>query len=500
MKNVAATRTMDQYIHVRDQISDVVITPQPYINRDFVKFERELIDIQIHGFSGIRHRERLPPNFYNRLSMVSSILVNGDLIKPSSAVLEGNKVTKSWNVNYLSHGWHRYVGRFPPQIVRALLNTFRITSDDVVLDPFVGSGTSLVESTLLGIKSMGIEINPLSHLIARTKVRLYEDPERLARGMKKIIAECSPLLHSGSEKINPDNFGDGDYIIPDFPNKEKWFNKDVLDQLSAVLSSVEKLPDNIKDFFYLAISSGMRSMANIDVDVCRTEYRKTPRENVDVLRIVERKINRFISDIKIAKSLGLGKPLSKVLFGDVRKIKLEKESIDFIITSPPYGIESISYLRTHALSYWILNKVIGAKIKDLRTNMIGTDYVLNCSLDDDKLISKLARDFFSHFTRGTTRHRNRIFQCIQYFQDMEKAFENMSICLKNGGKCVIVMGNKKLFEKTIPSDRIFAEIARHYGLKLVKDVPVKLVCNNANAKTPWSERMIKEENILIFSK
>ena len=71
--------------------------------------------------------------------------------------------------NYLTHGLHSYKGKFFPQIVRSLLNVVRVGDAAVIVDPFVGSGTTTLEATVMGFAGHGIDRNPLAALIARTK-------------------------------------------------------------------------------------------------------------------------------------------------------------------------------------------------------------------------------------------------------------------------------------------------------------------------------------------
>jgi tRNA G10 N-methylase Trm11 len=138
------------------------------------EFEEQLIQMQLDGFKNLpaigKHQELGVETMASRLSMVASVNINGRKVVPVQALLEGKKVEKAWNVKYLSHGWHRYIGRFPPHVIRSLLNGFRISQPCLVLDPFNGSGTTTVESKLMGIDAIGVDICPLSHLRARALI------------------------------------------------------------------------------------------------------------------------------------------------------------------------------------------------------------------------------------------------------------------------------------------------------------------------------------------
>lgn len=496
----------DNKLNVDWQLKSYDIALQEYIKRRDGEFEEQLVQMQLHGFKNLpanaNNQELSVETIASRLSMVASVNINGKKFVPVQAVLEGKKVDKAWNVNYLSHGWHRYVGRFPPHVIRALLNGFRISQPCLVLDPFNGSGTTLVESKLMGIDAIGVDICPLSHLISEVKINLDFDPLLLKDALQKVEKECA-MAHFKSNLDRWNDIAKSDivtYSIPDFPNKEKWFSQDALRQLTVLLSSVRKLPEPVAKFFYVAVSSSMRSIANVDVDVVRTEYRKKPRENVNVCGLVSNKIKRFIEDLVTFKKLKIPPSNVEAVLGDARKLAIEGSSVDFIVTSPPYGIEAVSYLRTHMLSYRVLYEVLKTDYKEQGKAMIGSDFVTDVKLVSGELLSPTAKTFFKALQTTKKSDLLRIVQMIQYFQDMEKSFSEISRVLKENCFAVIVIGNKSLLKQKIPTHKIFAEIAENYGLTLRDSLPAKLVCNNPTAVTPWSERTIQSEYLLTFQK
>ena len=136
------------------------------------EFHDELVRLQEQ-----RDQARHPWKTYRRrLALVTS----ADGEATAQSLLENPRAKAvSWGSNYGPHGWHRYVGRFPPHLVRTLLNSFEAGADTLVCDPFAGSGTTLVECRLLGIPALGIEISPLSALISRTKACFPESSAAL---------------------------------------------------------------------------------------------------------------------------------------------------------------------------------------------------------------------------------------------------------------------------------------------------------------------------------
>ena len=159
----------------------LTILPAPFVRNgppDQAAFHRKLLDLQIAS--------TLPASdLYPRLSMVEKVEGFGHT---SQHLLEKPRpVALSWNSNYGSHGWHRYIGRFPSHVIRALLNHFGADSSSVVCDPFAGSGTTAVECRLLGIPFVGIEICSLSAMMTRTKAAFPNDPKFLLPLTQKFI-------------------------------------------------------------------------------------------------------------------------------------------------------------------------------------------------------------------------------------------------------------------------------------------------------------------------
>src|SRR5260370_4035983 len=184
----------------------------------------------------LQEQTKLPcpePEYARRLSLIADLpdlsitSAQYDLEKPK-------RTAKHWNPNYGSHGWHRYIGRFPPHLVRALINHFGARRGETICDPFAGSGTTLVESRLLGINAIGIEVCPLSSLISRTKskfpritatlensgaslIQFYRDRwDRFARGRNVAAIPHQEILQRVGN------------TIPQFQNYERWMAPEAL--------------------------------------------------------------------------------------------------------------------------------------------------------------------------------------------------------------------------------------------------------------------------------
>lgn len=486
--------------------------PSPYVlngPEDQLPFFEQLYKLQ-----EINNLPCSENEYAKRLSVVRDVDSLGVTAQFS---LENPKdIAKHWNPNYGSHGWHRYVGRFPPQLVRALINHFGAKRGEVVCDPFAGSGTTLVESRLLGLRGIGIEVCPLSCLISRTKSKFplqtdsLEDTVRLLGDFYEQKWSRFVAGRNVNELAYQEILGRPGNSIPQFPNYDKWMNQDALLGSSIIVEFAESLSGYIRDAVCCALSASMRSIGNVDVDVVRAEYSKKPRGSVDVLKLVQRALRRMLFDIDNMSRTHVDFISSEDNIQVIGKSMLEAQispgEIDYIITSPPYGVESLSYLRTHLLSYRCLQPILSYDPYSFNEKIIGAEYV-----DDNGKItpnweaasySPTFTNFFEGTMKGvdTKKLIQRKYMMMHFFDSMIGVGRQFRTWLHSGSRIAFVVGNKKIGEQVIPTDTIICEIFEKLGFRFDNAISQKLKCNNSNSEVPWQEKIIQDEFVMLFSK
>ncbi|MDE2724755.1 MAG: hypothetical protein OXI59_15395, partial [Gemmatimonadota bacterium] len=278
---------------------------------------------------------------------------------------------------------------------------------------------------------------------------------------------------------------------------------------SIVVEFAQTLNGYQQDAICCALSSSMRSIGNVDVDVVRAEYRKTPRQNVDVLKLVTRVLRKMIGDI--GKSLETHQGLIgssddiKIIESSLLEANLPSDSVDYVITSPPYGVEAISYLRTHLLSYRSLQPILGYDPYSFNDKIIGAEYVKENGTTKANWLTSDYSSTFKHFFQNEALEESakilrRKDMMMHFFDDMvnvAKLFRNM---IRKNGKIAFVVGNKKIGDYVIPTAEIISEIFESFGLELYDTIGHKLKCNNSNSEVPWQERIIQDEFVLLFTR
>ncbi len=234
------------------------------------------------------------------------------------------------------HAIHPYPAKFIPQIPHHLIELFPPDEGTVVLDPFCGSGTSLVEAVRLGFNAIGIDLNPLACLIARVKTGRL--PSGFGSAIRRVEASAHALARSGS------------MTIPTIPRLNHWFLPDVQRALAALIASIDAEEEtDIRDALRVAFSSIIVQVSNQESD---TRYAAIDK-NVGMQTVFEKfaKAVRNVANALLSIQDGLfSQPgQATVLNQDILSVTPDQipAAVGLVITSPPYP---------NAYEYWLYHK------------------------------------------------------------------------------------------------------------------------------------------------
>jgi len=323
-----------------------------------------------------------------------------------------------WKRTKHVHRLHPYLGKFIPQLIEVFLRKYFKTGQ-IILDPFVGSGTTLIESNILGLNSIGIELSEFSYLIAKVKTQRY-DIDLLQREILDILNKTkafSKRIQQGQKTLLGENF---DFQPTDY--FKKWYAERSIKEIYFYKSLIEDY--TYQDVLKVILSRSARSARQIPhYDLAR------PREPVkERYWCIKHKrycypidnaikfINRYSWDtIKRIRGFDRLRTDRKIILfrSDAKTIKLDMNNeIDGIFTSPPY-LGLIDYHQQHQYAFDLFD------FKEFSDTEIGR----------------------ASNGRGPEAKE-------QYKNDIISVFENMSNYLKKGAKIFIVVNDKhKLYPK-----------------------------------------------------
>ncbi len=248
-----------------------------------------------------------------------------------------------------THFFHHWTAKFIPQIPRRLIEIYA-RPGDVVLDPFMGCGTTLVEAARLGHDAWGTDINPLAVKIARAKTGAIRH---------KALREFIEWLDEAAE--NPQGHLARSRHL--FDGSDDWFREDVARAIKAILNRARHLGGNTRNFVEVGLSDLLKGMSNARMDRTMPTLPTSPRyrDKKHYYRLVDnetREVNAFarvrsqLARMRSAllefraESAGKATPI----LHDARRLRSLGRSAQLAITSPPYW-SAQNYQKLHSLSF-----------------------------------------------------------------------------------------------------------------------------------------------------
>lgn len=375
----------------------------------------------------------------------------------SESIVKYNIETADWSfinsvpskINQL----HPYPAKFIEQIPGQLLDIFGIDKELFVMDPFMGSGTTLLEAKRRGLKTVGIDLNPISYLIS--SVKLNSIPITFLDSVEEVISEVEYKIEK--ERI----------ALIKISNAEHWFSNEVHKTLSALIQVIQS-----KLFCEEGLNGLLLALSSIVVKVSyqESDTRYAAKENgyyeKDVLNFFSQaceKIYKAVYEENIKKSIETDLFLESSINFDYKKYT---NKVGAVITSPPYP---------NAYEYWLYHKFrmefLGFDPKEVKKEEIGT----------------------------RTRYFRKTPESIEVFhQQMEKILQMSLDVLVDGGYIAVVVGRSIIRGVEYDNGYDIELIGKRIGLKFVTTVEREILIGKKSFNPKNSK--INTEKIVVFKK
>jgi site-specific DNA-methyltransferase (cytosine-N4-specific) len=357
------------------------------------------------------------------------------------------------STTYYTHGFHPYPAKYTPQLVSKYLTSF-CQEGNTILDPFCGSGTTVVEGAIKGINSVGIDLNPIAYIVSKAKSNKYEGEDlRFARNL-------IPQIQS----LNGDLLAN--VVIPDFPNRAHWFQDNVcleLANLKSIINSVEN--QRVKDLLLCAFSKIIVRVSNQDSEVRYTAKKKNHPNGI----VYQLFTDTLMSYYEILNSNNYSILANTEIFNGDTLAELRRfpdNRFDFVMTSPPY-INTFDYYLYHKLRMFWLDY----DHRPVRKNEIGNHHRIDTK----------------DFTAAKT----------EYMDSMSHIMSELSRVSKSRSKFVMIIGDGIVDGITIDMSQVISEICNNsnYKIQSIESINLSDVTRSFNKK--FSNAPKKEHSIVL---
>ena len=368
-----------------------------------------------------------------------------------------------------THGMHRFAGKFIPNVPRYLLrNALNNDSSRIVFDPFCGSGTTLVEAALEGRPFLGMDLDPLAVLISRAKTRCLSREE---------LSEVAHFWRNHDfTALCPD-------LIPPVPNLSHWFSPKAVIQLASIKARCIQLPEDLRTFSLVVMSSVIRRASNADDQTQKTYVSHTlPKTPPLPAVLFPEFLKRAISAMRDYGASLPCPPQGHVFAGDARTIAGSLQFRD-VLTSPPY-IDSVDYVYNTMLEYFWLLPELGIHSYDRYRvfRKIPMGFTVRDTQSPEALLADLPTDaarllapIYLAISQVSPREARVV---LSYFADLYQHVLAIRNAQRLGDRYISILGNSTIRRVLVPTaevaialfesagyalaDRMFYEIRRHY--------------------------------------
>lgn len=374
------------------------------------------------------------------------------------------------------HAWYTSVMAFPDHLVASILESFAPCEGDVFFDPYCGSGTSLVEAQLKGLRVFGIDANPTSVLASLVKTNWLVNPVDVRMAIDRLSSEASALENRGDDPIVA-------YLENSGMIRRGWIARATAIRAAAIKRWIDKSVSGrpVHRFIMLGlIATVVKDLANVKFGP-ELYCVSAPDELPDVVTCLVARLHTMVAELESHNRRP--QTAAQVRLGDARDGRTLRTAARwgsrpaFVVTSPPYPTEH-DYTRNSRLELVFMEAVVdgdslraikkkmirshskGIYVRDRDAQMVGKfEPVGEIRRQIEELVHENASGFEGQYTKVVSN----------YFGGMLRHFAAMSKYLPTGSKLAYVVGDEASYKGVhIATARLLAEIIETYvrGLKL----------------------------------
>jgi len=359
------------------------------------------------------------------------------------------------------HRWWPYVQGYSAEFVRAVVEAAALPRGATVLDPFAGSGTTLVEARRAGARAWGAELLRPAVLAARVKTEFELDPVELGRSADRLVARA--------RRRAPGR-------LPFLRETRRQFTPRALASLTCLRDALPPEGTPVADALRLAFGKILIPSSRLHRSPCLGYDRRPPTDGPDPYDRFAEAIATMTGDLgRVAEERARWGPTARVVAGDARSVPWPRGSVALAVTSPPY-VNGMDYVMNYKLDLaWLGYAASYADLAALRSAEVACDnlprsetapYVEAARPPDPWLPAILARIRQNVTRKGTYRRADMHAVVHRYFADLVPVMRSVYRALQPGGRFVLVVGDSLLAGTYVPGDLLLARVGASVGFSI----------------------------------
>ena len=357
---------------------------------------------------------------------------------------------------YASHDLHAFAAKFPPQLPRAFIRGLT-KPGDIVLDPMMGSGTAVVEALIEGRRGIGLDIDPLALRLSHVKTTPL-DAETLRAAGSKVALQAINLAADGKkiDRALASRFDERTRAFVDY-----WFAERTQRELMALVLTIQGVTDpSVRRFLELTFSSIIITKSG---GVSRARDLAHSRPHLDSTKIPKNAIEQF--SLRLRKNLAsiaelkTNGAMATAVAGDARSMPFGNDTIDLIVTSPPYA-NAIDYMRAHKFSLVWLGESV-EDLSQLRAEYIGSER------RDQHTQPQLPERPETIIRQLAERDTSKAAILRKYLLEMRSVLAEMYRVLCRDSAAIVVVGTSMMRDLDVQTHYCLADIAAELGFAVV---------------------------------
>lgn len=421
-----------------------------------------------------------------------------------SKVLDGDGADKSENLHRLFMYPAMMVPATQYAVIQAVADT--MPRGAWAIDPFMGSGTSLMSCMEFGFNVYGQDINPFAVMLTKAKVAHYD--------IDKLKTVCQNVIDTIRQDCNQT-------VDVSFTNIDKWFNKDIQIELSKVRRAIQAVDEQtIRFFLWVIMSEVIRTGSNDRTSTFKL-HRRTEEDiekrNINVLKEFIFLVQRGLKDIESywskleAENHNCDINLNvetDIRWGDSKDDVPADVKFDLLVSSPPYGDNhtTVTYGQTSYLPLqWIDSKDLTCPYDYIKTTQEIDRQSLGGRINKSKILATI-KSVYEHtpslrffFESIPIEEQPKYYKTLSFIFDFDVSLDNIVASMKDDAFYIWTIGNRFVASREVPNDQILIDLMAARGINLF-DRAERQILNKKQARKNSCSQTMEKEHILIFRK